>query len=95
MKLRKTLKILLATGAVAAFAVALSGCADTSSTYNTRDVTYKHHGRVKVVNKTSCVDGDCQYVKRKVKHKRSGKTVVVKKTCDDQGNCYKTKHHHW
>ena len=44
MKLRKTLKILLATGAVAAFAVALSGCADTSSTYNTRDVTYKHHG---------------------------------------------------
>ncbi len=94
MKLRNTLKIILATGTVAAFAVALSGCADTSS-YNTRNVTYKHHGRVKVVNKTNCVDGDCQYVQRKVKHKRSGKTVVVKKTCDGQGNCYKTKHHHW
>ena len=36
MKLRKTLVILLATGAVAAFAVALSGCADTSSTQYSR-----------------------------------------------------------
>lgn len=94
MNIQKTLKTMLTVGAAITLTALLAGCADTSS-YNTRDVSYRHHGRVKVVNKTNCVDGDCQYVKKKVRHKRSGKTVVVKKHCDDQGNCYKTKHHHW
>jgi hypothetical protein len=94
MNIKKTVKAILVSSAAVTLTALLVGCADTSS-YNTRNVTYKHHGRVKVVNKTNCVNGNCQYVQKKVKHKGDGKTVVVKKNCDDQGNCYKTKHHHW
>jgi hypothetical protein len=94
MNSRRKVKSMLVLVSVAASAAILAGCVDASS-YDTRGVSYRNHGRVKIIDKTHCVDGDCHYMRKKVKHKRSGKTVVVKKYCDDMGNCYKTKHHHW
>ena len=93
MNIRKAAKLILASSAAITLTALLSGCVvDDSGSYDThsRDVSYRHHGRVKIVNKTNCVDGNCQYIQKKIKHKRSGKVVVVKKHCDDQGNCYKT-----